>query len=726
MDDIDEEPHIISQEEDSIYEFENIIGHRPPPRHQPNADPLVQVKWKDYDDPTWEPLKEFTDNYTNQSATQEAAKYAQDHHLLDTPYFEPLQHHVAALVTNSMEEPLPKQATRPDELTPTERTFFHQCLAAVHPDTGKSVEYTALLKSSDGHLWEESTCEEIGRLAQGYLPTIPKGTDTLHFIRFDQVPKDRKVTYLKVAVADRPLKSNPRRVRFTAGGDQIDYPGDVSTKTSDMITAKILFNSVISTSGARFLSVDLKDFYLNTPMRSPEYMRIPVRIIPKKIMEQYNLAPLIHNGYLYVEITKSMYGLPQAGRIANDALIPVLEKAGYHQSDLIPGLFKHDTRPIAFALVVDDFGIKYTGEDHAQHLIQTLKNADYKTTEDWEGKNFCGLNLKWDYDNHTVDVSMDGYIEKALQKFMHPKPPKPQHSPHKWIQPDYGAKKQMSEDPDTTPPLDKLGIKRLQQVVGTLLFYARAVDPTMLVALGTLAAQQTKGTEATMTACCQLLDYAATHPDAAIRYRKSGMILMIHSDASYLSEPKARSRAAGYFFLGDHTDITNDGLQNENQKPNGAIHVPSIILGNVMSSATEAEVGALFHNAQEACPIRTTLEFLGHPQPPTPIRTDNACADGIINETVKAKRSKAMDMRFYWVRDRVKQKQFYVYWKPGKTNYGDYFTKHHPTPHHRVMRPIYIHEGNHSINHCEGVLISLEDPKANDYAFLLFPQLEWP
>jgi hypothetical protein len=158
-------------------------------------------------------------------------------------------------------------------------------------------------------------------------------------------------------------------------------------------------------------------------------------------------------------------------------------------------------------------------------------------------------------------------------------------------------------------------------------------------------------------------------------------------------------------------------MLNEDQKPNGAIHVPSIIMSNVMSSATEAEVGALFHNAQEACPIRTTLDFLGHPQPPTPIRTDNACADGIINETVKAKRSKAMDMRFYWVRDRVKQKQFYIYWKPGDTNYGDYFTKHHNTPHHRAVRPTYIHSANLCINHCEGVLILLEEPYSNDYAF---------
>ena len=127
-------------------------------------------------------------------------------------------------------------------------------------------------------------------------------------------------------------------------------------------------------------------------------------------------------------------------------------------------------------------------------------------------------------------------------------------------------------------------------------------------------------------------------------------------------------------------------------KINGAIHIVSTILQNVMASATEAEVGALFHNAQDACTLRNTLEFLGHPQPPTPIQTDNAAAKGIVNDTVKQKRSKAIDMRFHWVRDRVRQNQFKIYWQKGAQNRADYYTKHHPASHHRAMQPIYLHE----------------------------------
>jgi len=186
------------------------------------------------------------------------------------------------------------------------------------------------------------------------------------------------------------------------------------------------------------------------------------------------------------------------------------------------------------------------------------------------------------------------------------------------------------------------------------------------------------------------LNYAATHADAVIRHNKSGMILRIHSDASDLSETEARSRAGGFFYLGDNTDESSPDAPPPTL--NGAIHINSSIMNNVMASATEAEVGALFHNAQDRCTFRQCLLFLGHPQPATPIQTDNACAEEIINDTVKQKRSKAIDMQFYWVRDHVRQGQFRIYWKPRKDNKGDSFTKHHPTSHHREMHPIYLHE----------------------------------
>jgi hypothetical protein len=214
----------------------------------------------------------------------------------------------------------------------------------------------------------------------------------------------------------------------------------------------------------------------------------------------------------------------------------------------------------------------------------------------------------------------------------------------------------------------------------------------MLAAIGSIATQQASATQSTLRAVTQLLDYAASHPDAVIRFKASGMILHVESDASYLSETKARSRVAGYHYLSDAPrDPTKPPAPDALPPPlNGAINVPCKILREVLSSAAEAELGGLFHNGKEAVPERITLEELGHPQPATPMVTDNSTATGIANDSMKQKRSKAMDMRFYWIRDRVRQGQFIVYWKRGTTNQADYFTKHHPAKHHIQQRPNYL------------------------------------
>ena len=101
--------------------------------------------------------------------------------------------------------------------------------------------------------------------------------------------------------------------------------------------------------------------------------------------------------------------------------------------------------------------------------------------------------------------------------------------------------------------------------------------------------------------------------------------------------------------------------------------------------------GRTLCNGKEAVIFRTTLEEIGHPQPPTPIKTDNSTASGIANKTLRQRKPRSMDMRFYWVRDRVQQGQFIIYWKPGTENRGDFYTKHHPPTHCRLHRKYYLH-----------------------------------
>jgi hypothetical protein len=140
-------------------------------------------------------------------------------------------------------------------------------------------------------------------------------------------------------------------------------------------------------------------------------------------------------------------------------------------------------------------------------------------------------------------------ILKVLHKFQHPPPKQRQQAPSKWSHPQYTVKVQLTAPANTLQPLPPDDVKQLQKVVGNLLYYARAVDSTMLVALNGLASAQTKVTNATANALVHLLNYCITYPDAKIQYHASNMILHLHSDASYLSLPEARSRAGGYLFL---------------------------------------------------------------------------------------------------------------------------------------------------------------------------------
>ena len=111
---------------------------------------------------------------------------------------------------------------------------------------------------------------------------------------------------------------------------------------------------------------------------------------------------------------------------------------------------------------------------------------------------------------------------------------------------------------------------------------------------------------------------------------------------------------------------------------------------HVVASSAEAEVAGIFHNAQTAISICTILEALGHPQPPTPIKTDNSTAQGFVNDNINQKRSKSWDMRYYWLRDKVAQDLFDIYWMKGSNNHADYWTKHFPTVYHKTICSLYV------------------------------------
>ncbi len=223
--------------------------------------------------------------------------------------------------------------------------------------------------------------------------------------------------------------------------------------------------------------------------------------------------------------------------------------------------------------------------DDANYLIDALKK-DFIITIDWNATKYIGLTIEWDYTKGKVHVHMPGYLPNALLRFNHPQPKKKQNSSHPHVIPQYRTKIQYASDANTSPPLNKEETKYIQAVTGTLLYYGWAVDNTIFP----IATKQVQPTEKTRETITQLLDYCTTQEEAIITYSANKMILAVHTNAGYCNEKKSRSRAGGHFFL------SND---DEFPPNNGAILTVATIIKAVMSSAAEAELGALYINAKE-------------------------------------------------------------------------------------------------------------------------------
>jgi hypothetical protein len=273
------------------------------------------------------------------------------------------------------------------------------------------------------------------------------------------------------------------------GGDRLDYSSNVATSTADITTFKILINSTLSTEDASMMMMYIRNYYLGTPLPRFEYMKMLLSCFPEEIIQQYNLNALAVDGWVYIEIRKGMYGLKQAGLLANQLLQTRLAPFEYYPTRHTLGLWLHKTRLISFTLVVDNFAVKYVGKQNAEHLWNVLLRT-YELTTDWSATVYSGMNLKWDCKNRTCDISMPGYVSNILSKFQHDAPKHPQHTPARYGTPVYGAKTQYATK-DETPPLTAKQCITIQKITGSILYYARAVDPTVLMPLNDIATEQT-------------------------------------------------------------------------------------------------------------------------------------------------------------------------------------------------------------------------------------------
>ena len=156
------------------------------------------------------------------------------------------------------------------------------------------------------------------------------------------------------------------------------------------------------------MCLDIKNFYLCAPMKIFEYMKMPIGIFPRHVVQEYNLGEKVYKGCVWIEMRRSIYGLPQAGKLANEFLKEKLAPHGYFEVKHTPGLWKHISRPLQFTLVVDDFGVKHTRREDADHLLRVLEKEFTAVSTDWDCALYRGITLEWTYKERWLDISMSG------------------------------------------------------------------------------------------------------------------------------------------------------------------------------------------------------------------------------------------------------------------------------------------------------------------------------
>ena len=277
---------------------------------------------------------------------------------------------------------LPKKSSSPSIRPPT--SWYYPTINHIYDINGKCQTIDTLCASLAKPIWEKALSNEWGRLAQSNIHGVipPK---TVEFIPAAKVPLNNKVTYASFVCDHRPLKTEPWWVRIVAGGDKLTYDADTGSTAASLLETKILITSTISdaSKGARFMSLDLKDFFLATPMIHPEYMTVPFKFLPNNKCTKYNLHDIVHDNYIYTKINKGVYGLKQAAVLAYKNLINKLAPYGYEPIQHIDSYWQHKTNSTKFCLCVNDFGVKYFTKRDIQHLISVLQQS-YKISTDFD------------------------------------------------------------------------------------------------------------------------------------------------------------------------------------------------------------------------------------------------------------------------------------------------------------------------------------------------------
>ena len=515
--------------------------------------------------------------------------------------------------------------------------------------------------------------------------------------RAEQAIERRKdTTYVSTQIKEKfaPDGSITGRVRNALGGDRIHYPGPTSSNVADDKLVLLLQQSVLGHrkrgQNQRFCTADFVDFYIQSKLTldgvpRPEFMRVPAARFTHDMRDKYRLHDYIHDGFILFQVDGNIWGIPGAGLIANNDLVAHMLLDNWVEDPDIPCLFHKHGTDIWIALVVDDSGISYNA-DKPEELAALFAHLQlkYPMKIDMTGSKFLGIQLDWNYEENYLDRSSPSVWPDIFARFCPDGKPKGARSPGHYVSfsPGAGSTIPLVDD---SPQLNPDGKLFIQQFVGTLLHYARNIDFLLLPYLRAIADSQAHPTENTKRACDRLLAYGVSHPNCVVRYHATDMILSINSDASHQSCANSGSVIGGY-----HQLINRDSDINFINGPTSTICRKA---KTVCASAAETEYAGLYENGREAMDTRTILAKLTFPQTATDVHTDNEAAKKIVTKEIRPKRSKAIDMRYHWMRDHTINGIFNVIWTPNTApciQSADALTKIQPVSTHEKYISLFV------------------------------------
>jgi hypothetical protein len=391
---------------------------------------------------------------------------------------------------------------------------------------GKPLSFSSVICGPHGKEWTLADEQELIKLLVTLKCLLP-------VMRPTKTP-----TYLKRVVKEKwneVHRVRKRRVRWTIGGDRIEVGYDVGTNTAALPTVNALFHSIVSTHSC-MATIDIVDYYLGALLPSPESVRIDVSSISLPTLTKLGLLPFLRHShgkpFFFCDVLKLSLVFPnlQSGLLSQLRLISLLTQHGFSETST-PMLFRHHTHSTAFTLVVDDFLVRYSHPSELDHLVSCLSTLDeLKVHRDLPRYTYLGYTLDYSPTSPSpcMTLSMHNFIPSMLSHLC-PSGCGSASSPAVYTPPvSYtDLSPHLSPSSITTPstPVSPTEKTWIQQVVGSLLFYARALDLSLLTAVCQLSSHQSTPTQHDLSSAHRLLNCASSHPNPHKTIHLSSMAL---------------------------------------------------------------------------------------------------------------------------------------------------------------------------------------------------------